>query len=186
MLTSRLAERSEQRRQAVVAAARTCFLRYGYGKVSLADIANEARISRPLLYLVYKNKQEIFRAVFAALYESRYVAVERIIAASISRHEKLFGAYEKLVVEPWEDLFGMPASASFHEACKSILPLATAAYERRRSRYTEAILGQRERSEVFALAVEGLLADQPKIAVLRKRLHVLVDCFTASQGSLKK
>jgi TetR/AcrR family transcriptional regulator, transcriptional repressor of aconitase len=186
MLASRFADRSEQRRQAIVAAARTCFLRYGYGKASLADIANEARISRPLLYLVYKNKEDIFKAVFAALYESRYAAVERIVAGRMSTHEKLFGIYEKLVLEPWEELFGMPASAGFFEACERVLPLATAAYARRRVQYTQALLGHRERAEVFALAVEGLHRDRPKAAVLRKRLHVLVDCFVATRPPTEK
>lgn len=181
MLISRLSDRAEQRRQAIVAAARTCFLRYGYGKASLGDIANEARISRPLLYLVYKNKEEIFGAVFAALYESRYAAAERILAGRVPTRQKLFGLYEKLVLEPWEELFGMPASAAFFEACERVLPLATAAYTRRRVRYTQALLGQRELAEVFVLAVEGLMKDRPRAALLRKRLQVLVDCFAPAQ-----
>jgi AcrR family transcriptional regulator len=186
MLGSRFTNRAELRRKAIVAAARTCFLRYGYGKVSLADIAGEARISRPLLYLVYKNKEDIFKAVFAALYESRYAAVDRIIAGGMSAHDKLFGIYEKLVLEPWEELFGMPASLGFFETCERVLPQANAAYARRRMRYTAALLGDRDRAEVFALAVDGLLKDEPRAAVLRKRLAILVDCFTAGHVPAEK
>lgn len=181
MLISRLSDRAEQRKQAIIAAARTCFLRYGYGKASLNDIANEARISRPLLYLVYKNKEDIFGAVFAGLYESRYPAVERTLAGRMAAREKLFRVYEKLVLEPWEEIFGMPASRGFFEACERVLPLATATYARRRARYTQAVLGQRELAEVFMLAADGLMKDQPKAAVLRKRLQVLVDCFVSRQ-----
>jgi AcrR family transcriptional regulator len=186
MLISRLSDRAEQRRLAIVAAARTCFLRYGYGKASLNDIAKEARISRPLLYLVYKNKEDIFGAVFQTLYESRYPAVERILASRAAAREKLFGVYEKHVLEPWADLFGMPAAADFLEVCERVLPLAAGAYARHRLRYTQAVLGQRELAEVFALAADGLLKDRPKAALLRKRLQVLVDCFVSPQRPPQK
>jgi TetR/AcrR family transcriptional regulator, transcriptional repressor of aconitase len=181
MLISRLSDRAEQRRHAIVAAARTCFLRYGYGKASLNDIANEARISRPLLYLAYKNKEDIFKAVFAALFESRYPAVERMLAGRMADRQKLFGICETLVLEPWEELFGMPASEGFFETCERVLPLATAAYARRRLRYAQALLRRRELAEVFLLAVDGLTKDQPRTAVLRKRLETLVDCFASTQ-----
>jgi AcrR family transcriptional regulator len=173
---------SEQRRRAIIASARTCFLRYGYAKASLNDIAIEARISRPLLYLIYRNKEAIFRAVFQSLFESRYPAVERILAGRAAFRERLFAIYEKLLVEPWEDLFGMPASAGFFDACERVLPLATLAHARRRVRYTQALLGSRERAEVFVLAAEGLTKDNPKAALLRKRLQILVDCFDTDKS----
>jgi AcrR family transcriptional regulator len=180
MRIATLSERTERRRLAVVAAARACFLRYGYAKTSLNDIAKEARISRPLLYLVYKNKEAMFKAVFEALYPARFPAVERVVSGRGPLGERLFEAYEKLVLEPWGELFGMPAAAEFAESAREILPLATAAYARRRLRYTQDLLGDRELAEVFALAVDGLMTDRPSTTLLRKRLQILVARFVSA------
>ncbi len=51
-----------------MAAARWCFLHFGYEKTSLEDIAKRAAISRPLLYLTFKNKEQIFGAVFEEVF----------------------------------------------------------------------------------------------------------------------
>lgn len=169
-----------------MAAARACFFRFGYAKASINDIAKEARISRPLLYLVYRNKEDILRAVFEAAFEPRYKAVERLLDSRETTRQKLVDVYEKLVVEPWEDAFKMPAAPDFFEICQRVLPLTTASYSRRRLRYTQTLLQARERAEVFALAVDGLTKDRPTAALLRKRLTVLVDCFLSAQTPLKK
>ena len=53
-------------------------------------------------------------------------------------------------------------------------------YERHRKiqlKYTQAVLGTKEVSEVFMLAVDGLTHDLPATKVLRMRLEVLIDRF---------
>ena len=45
------------------------FLTYGYARVTMEDIARAAEISRPALYLLFKNKADIYRAIGAALLE---------------------------------------------------------------------------------------------------------------------
>ena len=54
---------SEHKREAVLAAARQVFMRYGYRRVTMGDIADAAKMSRPALYLVIPSKEEIFTAV---------------------------------------------------------------------------------------------------------------------------
>ena len=52
--------------------------------------------------------------------------------------------------------------------------------ERRREiqlKYTQAVLGTKEVSEIFMLAVDGLTNDLPATKVLRMRLEVLIDRF---------
>jgi len=57
------------RRRLILDAARNCFLRFGYTKTSLEDIAKQAAISRPLIYLKFKSKEEIFAAVVEDIFE---------------------------------------------------------------------------------------------------------------------
>ncbi len=56
-----------ERRYAVVAAALKAFSRFGYRRTAMADIASEAGVSRPSLYLVFPNKAAVFRALIDVL-----------------------------------------------------------------------------------------------------------------------
>jgi AcrR family transcriptional regulator len=170
--------RDTERRAAILTAARACFLRFGYAKTSLADIAKEARLSRPLLYLQFRSKEDIFSGVFEELFAERYPAVERILAERGSVRVKLMRAYELLVLEPWDQLVGMPGAEDFFNACEAVCPEAEAEYTRRRLRYTAAILGRKDVAELFSLAVDGLQSDFPSSAVLRRRLALLIERFT--------
>jgi AcrR family transcriptional regulator len=61
----RLVEQTDDRaakRLRAVDAALTVFLRYGFARTTMADIAEAARMSRPALYLLFPNKEEIFAA----------------------------------------------------------------------------------------------------------------------------
>lgn len=44
-------------------AATDIFLRYGFARTTMGDIAERAGISRPALYLVFSGKEEVFAAV---------------------------------------------------------------------------------------------------------------------------
>ena len=55
---------SESKKSKILTAARAVFLRYGYKRISMNDIAEAAGVSRPALYLLFKNKEEIFIGVF--------------------------------------------------------------------------------------------------------------------------
>jgi len=52
------------KRNKVLAAALDVFLRYGYKRVTMNDIAEAAGISRPALYLVFESKEEIYKSVY--------------------------------------------------------------------------------------------------------------------------
>jgi hypothetical protein len=70
-----------------------------------------------------------------------------------------------------------PMGTEFYGACRRVTPDI---YERRRKiqlKYTQAVLGTKEVSEVFMLAVDGLTHDLPATKVLRMRLEVLIDRF---------
>ena len=170
-------ERDAQRRKEILGAARECFLQFGYAKTSLDDIAKRAGISRPLIYRKFKNKEDVFTAVYEDLMEGLYPGVEAVLAGKSSAREKLLGVYEHLLLEPWEMLSAAPMAAEFYQACSKVLPEVEARHERLRLKYTQAVLGSKELSEVFMLAVDGLGVDLPSPRVLRRRLQVLVERF---------
>jgi AcrR family transcriptional regulator len=56
----------DHRRLTILAAAFDIVMRYGFKRTTMDDIARQAGMSRPALYLFYKNKTEIFRACVSA------------------------------------------------------------------------------------------------------------------------
>lgn len=169
-------DRDTARRQEIIDAARACFLQFGYAKTSLDDIARRAGISRPLIYRKFKNKLEVFGAVYDATFDAQYPLADEVLAGRGSRKEKLGRIYELVVVDTWAVVAG-PMAGEFFAACEQLVPEQLARHERRLLDYTKELLGSRDVAEVFLLAVDGLMSDLPSVAVLRKRVHTLVDQF---------
>ncbi len=71
--------------QTILAAAWAGFSAYGFRKTSMDDIARAAGMSRPALYLHFKNKEAIFRA----LVESYYDEARRHVTAALAQEGPL-------------------------------------------------------------------------------------------------
>lgn len=171
------AKHDAERRRAILDAALSCFTQFGYAKTSLDDIARRANLSRPLLYRKYRNKEDIFGAVYDGVYEARYPIVEQILAGKGSRRDKLRRMVEILCIEPWALVMDAPMAREFYDACTQVVPEIHDKHERKMLALTARLLGSREEAEVLGLAVDGMFVDLPSVAVLRKRLGVLVDRF---------
>jgi len=71
---------SDSKQQAILTAAWNAFAAYGYRKTSMDDIARGAAMSRPALYLHYRNKQDIFRSLAQYYYDQAAENVEAALA----------------------------------------------------------------------------------------------------------
>ena len=171
-------DRDAARRRVILDAARDCILKFGYAKSSLEDIAKQAAVSRPLIYRKFKSKGEIFGAFLEDLFETQYRAAEHALAKPGNRRERLMSLYEALLLDPWKELIvDAPMGAEFYEACSRVTPDISESHRKIQLEYTQAVLGTKEVSEVFMLAVDGLTPDLPATKVLRGRLEVLIDRF---------
>ncbi|WP_257460587.1 TetR/AcrR family transcriptional regulator [Archangium lipolyticum] len=164
---------------AILEAAQECFLQFGFAKTSLDDIARRAGISRPLIYRKFKNKEDIFAALFEHMFEGRYPRAEQVLLGPGSKQDKLMKVCEILLLEPWDQLVGAPMAAEFYEACERLLPEVEARHQRLWLKYTQAVLESKELSELFMLAVDGLQSDLPATRVLRRRLQLLIERFVS-------
>ncbi|MGE7468991.1 TetR/AcrR family transcriptional regulator [Bosea sp. NPDC003192] len=61
------AEDGKGRIEQIAEAALRLFARYGYKRTSMDDIAREAGVARATLYLHFKGKDDVFRAMLASL-----------------------------------------------------------------------------------------------------------------------
>ena len=81
---------SKQRR--AVEAATEVFCRYGFHRTTMGDIASQAGMSRPALYLLFPDKDAIFTAVVRHMDEIKRAEIRDEIAFLPELHAKLLKA----------------------------------------------------------------------------------------------
>jgi AcrR family transcriptional regulator len=177
MPASMTEDEAAARRSRILHAARWCFLNFGFSKTSFADIANRANISRTLLYRIFKDKEGIFTAVFTEWLVSRHPAAQQAASGPGSPNERLHNVCRLMVLEPWSDMVGAPMGREFYDVCERLDAAVAARHRRVALQCVAAILRDERSAEVFLLALDGLLADEPTEAVLERRMRILADRF---------
>jgi Transcriptional regulator len=76
-------------REHLINAARQVFMRYGFKKTALDDIAKEARKGKSTIYYYFKSKDEIFKAVIEAESEIRNQTIDEQVSAVEDPQQKL-------------------------------------------------------------------------------------------------
>lgn len=85
----------------VLAAGHALFLRHGFARVTMSDIASAAGMSRPALYLVFPSKEEIFLAVLVKEAEQILKALHEKLPTLATAEEKLRYAFDLWIVQPY-------------------------------------------------------------------------------------
>ncbi|MFT4703813.1 MAG: AcrR family transcriptional regulator [Bradymonadia bacterium] len=80
---------SHERREEILSAAQRCFIRSGYGKTRVDDIAKEAKLSKGGVYFHFGSKREIFDVLHAAQVERSMSRLKAIEADGISMPDKM-------------------------------------------------------------------------------------------------
>lgn len=88
----------------VLEAAKEVFLKYGYVKVTMNDIARQAGISRPALYLIYPGKEHIYNAVILYLAAELSARVKKESIALKNPMDKLKKVFDVWTIEMHEIL----------------------------------------------------------------------------------
>ncbi len=175
-----------ERRSKILGAARWCFLNFGFAKTSLEDIARRASISRTLLYRTFKNKEDVFTAVFSDWLVARHPDARQAATGSGSPYERLLAVCRMMAVEPWSDMVGAPMGGEFFDVCERIDPEIEALHRKVALECVAAILGDERSAEVFLLALDGFLTDQPTVQVLEQRIRILAERFVQPKGKRRK
>lgn len=146
----------DPKQQAILKSAWEAFATYGFRKTSMDDIARGAGISRPALYLRYKNKEDIFRRLSQHYYDAAAEDVARALADAGSVSQRLaraFGAQSGPLIEK---LLSSPHGIELLDASKTAAPdIADAGEARLRGIYAEWL--KRERA-----AGRALLSGEPE------------------------
>lgn len=108
------------RRRAILEAAFKTFVAYGFKRTTMADIADGAGISRPTLYLLFKNKGDIFRAGFEMFVEELLAAMETILRGDDFLPRRVADAVVAGMVTPFKDIVDTPHGAELFDAKQAL------------------------------------------------------------------
>lgn len=72
---------ADPKRVRIIEGAIKVFLAYGFARTTMDDIARAAEVSRPALYLVFKNKTDIYRAIASMMLEQSIETARTALAS---------------------------------------------------------------------------------------------------------
>lgn len=93
----------DEKQMAVFDAAAEVFSRYGFRRTAMNDIARAAGISRPALYLMFENKEDLFRQLAKSRQQNAIDEAAKVLTDSAPLSKRLIDAilaYEKIYYEP--------------------------------------------------------------------------------------
>jgi AcrR family transcriptional regulator len=93
-MTSKRPGAGGEKRATILAAALTLFGRYGFKRTSIDDIAREAAIAKGTVYLYFKGKEEIFRALSLQMMARILSETRAAASGSGTLTDKLLAALE--------------------------------------------------------------------------------------------
>ena len=76
---------TQSKEEHVLIAARKVFMRYGFKRVTMSDLAEAAQMSRAALYLIFSSKEEVFRALITQIFTELLHEVRE----EVSKHEEV-------------------------------------------------------------------------------------------------
>ncbi len=166
--------KQDQKREAVFKAAFDVFSQYGFRRTSMNDIAEAAGISRPALYLMFDNKEDLFRQLAS---HQQNLAIDEAVSV-LSQHvplsERFIGAilaYERIYYEP---ISQSPHGAEVMDINLSIASdLMTKGHDR--------LVGH-----LSAAIEEAVLNGEADLSLAAVKPKAFVELLMSSIGGLKK
>jgi AcrR family transcriptional regulator len=179
----------------VIEAAKVVFLRYGFRRATMNDIAEEAEMSRPALYLVFPNKEEVFKAAASELTDEMLEEIRRGLPAQKTAREKLNYIFEVWTVRPFEILQSSPNAQDLVECsygfAKDVVDRGYAQVEkvvagvlrllRRKGSASPATAEQA--AHVIVSATRGFKSAAGSVKELRAMISNLVELTVAAYGA---
>ena len=145
----------------VLDAAEVVFMRYGFRRVTMHDIASEANMSRPALYLTFCNKEDIFKAAILRRARRHLAEIREGVNDLPTTEEKLKFAFEVWSVRGFELMSTMPDAKELFsctlEFAGDMIQQLSADFEQQVASTLEPVVASAERQPLTATQIAHLL-----------------------------
>ena len=99
-----IASPHDEKRKRILECAFDVVLRYGYQRMTMDDVAKACGMSRPALYLQFKNKGEIYQAIATEMMGRALATAQSELVGSGSMEDRLFAAIKSGILDPMDVL----------------------------------------------------------------------------------
>ena len=176
----------EDKKQRIINAAKAVFLKYGYGRVTMNDLAQAAGISRPALYLVFSKKEDVFRGVVRQMASEVAGDVSEGLGAVKSPLDKLKFVCEVWMVRPFDWLSQSPEAReifeSSHDFAQEAVAEAMSLFEADLKSVIDLFpkgslpkgISHKRAAHLLAGAIAGIKKTCRTSAELREKIHDLI------------
>lgn len=117
------------RRPQIIEAATGIFLRYGYERTTMADIAKASGVSRPTLYSSFSDKERIYRAVLETMAAEKLAELQQGLAVHEDLEGRLHYACETWTIQGYELVRGNPDAKDLFDLAIPVVRETHAAFE---------------------------------------------------------
>src|SRR5467141_3193999 len=175
-------------REAILMAATATFLRYGFKKTSMDDVAQAAGVSRQGLYLYFETKEVLFREALQYLV-SHMISSARSTAedGNLSLRDRLLGVFEAVHGSAFqsaspEHAFELLQSAQSADGALLVqldrdlmgIVAALLAEAGAADRWEEAGVTVAELSEQLLMSAKGIKASVDTLTAYRERMLIAI------------
>jgi AcrR family transcriptional regulator len=116
-------------RDQILDATERIMARYGFRKMTMEDVAKEARVGRRTIYLYFKNKEDVALSSIGRVVEHAELRMKEVAASDRPPEEKLRMMLRERVMAR------VRAVAEYHESLDEIFEIVRPAYIERRKQY---------------------------------------------------
>ena len=181
-------------REAILVAATAAFLRYGFKKTSMDDVARAAGVSRQGLYLYFDTKDLLFREALQYLV-SHMISTARSVAedGNLSLRDRLLGVFEAVHGNAFqsaspEHAFELLQSAQSADGAllvqldRDLMGIVGALLAEAgvANRWEKAGVTVAELSEQLLMSAKGIKASVNTLTAYRKRMLTAIRIVTRS------
>ena len=181
-------------REAILMAATAAFLRYGFKKTSMDDVAQAAGVSRQGLYLYFDTKDLLFREALQYLVSHMISAAHAVAQdGNLSLRDRLVGAFEAVHCSAFhsasrEDALELLQSAQSAAGAllvqleRDLMAIVAAllAEAGAADRWEEAGVTVAELSEQLLMSANGIKASIDTLTAYRERMLTAIRIVTRS------
>ena len=111
---------TDPKRVRILDGAMKVFLAYGFSRTTMDDIARAADMSRPALYLLFKNKTDIFRAIAMMVLSRSVAAAKMALAGDGAFAERMMRAIDEAFISMMSAVVASPHGAELVDMKSSL------------------------------------------------------------------
>lgn len=107
-------------RSRIIRAATPVFVRYGFKRTTMKDIAREADVSRQTLYGLFANKEEVLRATMNQYIDEAIAGIEKDLDDAMPLAEQIELVFEWVVVRGYKLMQQAPDAKDLVEGANQV------------------------------------------------------------------